>query len=471
MTNLNFSLNLHQQEQRKTSPANLTTTIYNDNQPIPRFKPFHQLIDNRPIRATCFHPSGETYVVGTNSRVLTICHYPSSDLIEDQNGTYCNYGNGTGDSSTFAESSTNETVLMPPYKPKLAFEFIRIHLGSVYCCNFNQSGDLLATGSNDQTVNIIKYDAKLHEPHGSEYRLPMHPGTVRDVCFTRGERSHYLLSAGAGDFDIYVSDTNTMKPIQAFKGHEATVMSLHNWDSPTHFFSGSQDGTIRLWDLRLKNCVATIRRPYVNPSYCDQPVDWTPSKAFANDRLSDGRSSNGTLNPNSSRDGGNLTTTHSNDSHNTSDLMHKTELAVAHQQQQQQIQLSNKQPQQQQPPRDSVGVVRVDPTGRLLVSGHRDGSCMLHDIRGKQTIQIFQAHEGEIRTLNFGPKCYYLLTASYDGQVKLMDIQGDLSRPLPNVTLAQLNDKVIQTAWHPKEYNFVTTCADGTATLWTKSTT
>lgn len=92
---------------------------------------------------------------------------------------------------------------------------------------------------------------------------------------------------------------------------------------------------------------------------------------------------------------------------------------------------------------------------------------MLYDLRGRRIIQLFQAHSGEIRTLNFSPKNYYLLTASYDHTVKLFDIQGDLTRKLESAEIAQLKDRVVQTAWHPTDYNFVTTCADGTATLWT----
>ncbi len=35
-----------------------------------------------------------------------------------------------------------------------------------------------------------------------------------------------------------------------------------------------------------------------------------------------------------------------------------------------------------------VASVAVDPSGRLLVSGHEDASCVLYDIRGNRTIQV-----------------------------------------------------------------------------------
>lgn len=44
-----------------------------------------------------------------------------------------------------------------------------------------------------------------------------------------------------------------------------------------------------------------------------------------------------------------------------------------------------------------VTAVCVDPTGRLLVSGHADSACVLYDIRGNRLIQRFYPHSAEIR--------------------------------------------------------------------------
>lgn len=44
-----------------------------------------------------------------------------------------------------------------------------------------------------------------------------------------------------------------------------------------------------------------------------------------------------------------------------------------------------------------VASVCVDPSGRLLVSGHEDSSCVLYDIRGNRPIQCFKPHSSDIR--------------------------------------------------------------------------
>lgn len=71
-----------------------------------------------------------------------------------------------------------------------------------------------------------------------------------------------------------------------------------------------------------------------------------------------------------------------------------------------------------------VAALCVDPSGRLLVSGHEDSSCVLFDIRGGRTVQCFKPHAADIRSIRFSPSAYYLLTAGYDNKLVLTDLQG-----------------------------------------------
>lgn len=331
------------------------------------YKPYNEIKNTQPTRATCFHPTGDCFVVGSNNRTMSICRYPTKAEIN------------------------SFTVDDLPTSPDVYFSFFQTHKGSIYCASFDNAGQLLATGSNDQTVRVIKYNPETHQPEDCEYKLQMHSGTVRDISFTKDNQSALLLSAGAGDFEIYVTDCQTMKLVKTFKGHSSTVMSLHSWDSGNKLFvSGSLDKTIKLWDLRCDQAVSTWSAPTTPMNTNSESCEFCP-----------------------------------------------------------------------------INVVRVDSTGQLLVSGHKNGSCMFYDLRCRRVIQLFQPHTAEIRSLNFSPKNYYLLTSSYDHKVKLFDIQGDLTNKLTSVDVAELGDRVVQTAWHPTDYNFVTTCADGTATLWT----
>lgn len=381
------------------------------------YTPIQQVRDKQPIRATCFHPSGQTYVVGTNSKTLKICKYPDAQRIQDlldEDGVIC--------------------------EPEIAFTCLHIHCASVYCTSFNHSGDLLATGSNDQIVHVVRYDVDKHVPQGSEYKLSMHGGTVRDVCFLQqaSNDGSSLLSAGGGDFEIRLTDCNIMKSKQTFRNHKSTVMSLHSCSDSAHtFVSGGLDGLINIWDVRCQEPVANVSYTSKLSSILAPDGDKDRDTTFNDLNLSNDQT-------NFQMDGEKNQISSNNDYQNV--IVEKTnglgEKVIP------------------------VGVVRLDPTGRLLVSGHQDGSCMLYDIRADCVIQSFKAHSDEIRTLNLSPNSHYLLTGSYDHTVRLFDIQGHLNNSLPSIEVAALKDKIVQTAWHPVDYNFVTTCADGSATLW-----
>lgn len=56
---------------------------------------------------------------------------------------------------------------------------------------------------------------------GSEIELTFHDGTVRDLVFMQDmvNRSSLLISGGAGDCKIYVTDCESGMPVRVMAGH------------------------------------------------------------------------------------------------------------------------------------------------------------------------------------------------------------------------------------------------------------
>lgn len=323
----------------------------------PRFLAVTSLEDVQAVRCAEFHPSGRFYAVGSNSKTLRICAYPKlSDLREDHS----------------------------TYQPTVLYKRTKHHKGSIYCLAWSPLGDLIATGSNDKTVKLMRFNADACSMDGQEIELAMHDGTVRDMCFVEdtSNKSSLLISGGAGDCKIYVTDCATGTPFQALSGHTGHILALHTWGGAM-FVSGSQDRTVRFWDLRTRGCVNVI-----TPAA-------TPTKPGA-----------------------------------------------------------------------PVASLCVDPSGRLLVTGHEDAVCCLFDVRGSRIIQAFRPHGADVRSIRFSPSAYYLLTAGYDNKLVLTDLQGDLTLPLPSVVVAEHQDKVISGRWHPSDFTFISTSADKMCTLW-----
>ena len=72
---------------------------------------------------------------------------------------------------------------------------------------------------------------------GAEVELAMHDGTVRDVCFIEdmSNKSSLLVSAGAGDCKIYVTDCASGTPFQALSGHSGMSWSTIELLLPLRF--------------------------------------------------------------------------------------------------------------------------------------------------------------------------------------------------------------------------------------------
>uniref|UniRef100_A0A8C2ZYA6 WD repeat domain 47b n=1 Tax=Cyclopterus lumpus TaxID=8103 RepID=A0A8C2ZYA6_CYCLU len=320
-----------------------------------QFVKVNQLEDTQAVRAVAFHPYGALYAVGSNSKTLRVCGYPETLNIS-----------GCG----------------AVKQPVVRFRRNKHHKGSIYCVAWSHCGQLLATGSNDKYVKVLPFNAESCNATGPDLEFSMHDGTIRDLAFMEGPESggSILISAGAGDCNIYTTDCQRGQGLHALSGHTGHILTLYTWGG-WMIASGSQDKTVRFWDLRVPSCVRVVG-----------------------------------------------TTLHGSGS--------------------------------------AVASVAVDPSGRLLATGQEDTTCMLYDIRGGRMVQTYRPHSSDVRSVRFSPGAHHLLTGSYDNKVIISDLQGDLTKPLPQTVAGEHGDKVIQCRWHPKDRTFLSSSADRTVVLW-----
>uniref|UniRef100_A0A3Q3M006 WD repeat domain 47a n=1 Tax=Mastacembelus armatus TaxID=205130 RepID=A0A3Q3M006_9TELE len=214
--------------QQGDSPGSTSRSKEGDK-PKGLFVPVHTLEDTQAIRAVAFHPSGSLYAVGSNSKTLRVCVYPE-----------------TLDTS-------------PTKQPVVRFKRNKHHKGSIYCVAWSHCGQLLATGSNDKYVKVLPFSAETCNATGPDLEFSMHDGTIRDLAFMEGPESGgaILISAGAGDCNIYTTDCQRGQGLHALSGHTGHILSLYTWGG-WMIASGSQDKTVRFWDLRVPSCVRVV---------------------------------------------------------------------------------------------------------------------------------------------------------------------------------------------------------------------
>ncbi|XP_037537622.1 WD repeat-containing protein 47 [Nematolebias whitei] len=213
------------------SPGSLSRSQEGEK-PKALFVAVHTLEDTQAVRAVAFHPSGALYAVGSNSKTLRVCAYPEK----------------------LDPSSSS-----PIKQPVVRFKRNKHHKGSIYCAAWSHCGQLLATGSNDKYVKVLPFSAETCNATGPDLEFSMHDGTIRDLAFMEGPESGgaILISAGAGDCNIYTTDCQRGQGLHALSGHTGHILSLYTWGG-WMIASGSQDKTVRFWDLRVPSCVRVV---------------------------------------------------------------------------------------------------------------------------------------------------------------------------------------------------------------------
>ncbi|XP_036730005.1 WD repeat-containing protein 47 isoform X4 [Balaenoptera musculus] len=207
---------------------------------------------------------------GSNNSSITSFSTPSQDssqrLTHDAPDIHTSTPSNAGSINhiPFLEESPscgNQIAHDIPKQPVVRFKRNKHHKGSIYCVAWSPCGQLLATGSNDKYVKVLPFNAETCNAtvSGPDLEFSMHDGTIRDLAFMEGPESGgaILISAGAGDCNIYTTDCQRGQGLHALSGHTGHILALYTW-SGWMIASGSQDKTVRFWDLRVPSCVRVV---------------------------------------------------------------------------------------------------------------------------------------------------------------------------------------------------------------------
>ncbi|CAL5423376.1 unnamed protein product [Camellia sinensis] len=110
-----------------------------------------------------------------------------------------------------------------------------------------QPSVILATASYDHTIRF--WEAK----SGRCYRTIQYPESqVNRLEITPDKR--YLAAAGNPHIRLFDVNSNSPQPVMSYDSHTNNVMAVGFQCDGNWMYSGSEDGTVKIWDLRAPGC-------------------------------------------------------------------------------------------------------------------------------------------------------------------------------------------------------------------------
>lgn len=130
------------------------------------------------------------------------------------------------------------------------------HEGEVYCCKFHPNGSTLASAGFDRLILLWS----VYGDCDNYATLKGHSGAVMELHYnTDGS----MLFSASTDKTVAVWDSETGERVKRLKGHTSFVNSCYPARrGPQLVCTGSDDGTVKLWDIRKKAAIQTFQNTY-----------------------------------------------------------------------------------------------------------------------------------------------------------------------------------------------------------------
>lgn len=97
-----------------------------------------------------------------------------------------------------------------------------------------------------------------------------HQGPVTAVCLSKN--CNYALT-GSEDNTVRLWDLNEGICIKVFGGHNTKITALEFEEQELIFSSGSEDGNVRIWDIQTGNCIYDIQ-DLMKKDFSTKPIKW-----------------------------------------------------------------------------------------------------------------------------------------------------------------------------------------------------
>lgn len=237
------------------------------------------------VRAIDLNSSGSQLAIGTNARALRVF-----DLIAPLASALLPDSSMIRTTST-TSSRSNFTTPQHSFLPLLPVlvERHKHHQTSIYCVAYNNSNSstssssgVIASGDADSSIKVLSLATN------KELLIQSHRGKIRALHFATDNR---LWSTATGDlrircWDLSRSpvDSSSASSCMDLDGHVGEIQALTFAQASSHhhhLLSASLDKTIRLWDHRSGKCERIVASRLASPAFTLQLNPTDDSRYFA----------------------------------------------------------------------------------------------------------------------------------------------------------------------------------------------
>lgn len=205
------------------------------------------------VDSISFSPNGEIFASGSWDGIVRLWDVKSGKLLKKLKGHTGSVSSisFSPDGKTLASGSSASSLFLWDIQTGKILKPLRGHSNPINSIAFSIDGDKLASGSDDNTIRI--WDVL-------SGKSPVTLNNVSKVSSVAFGREGKILASGGGYYNhsIYLWDISNGKLLKKMEGHKNQILSLTFNPDNNMLASGSDGGTIRLWNAQTGKLAQTI---------------------------------------------------------------------------------------------------------------------------------------------------------------------------------------------------------------------